>query len=1178
MRLRLPKILALLFALTGFTFAQSPPPPPSTPVSSTVITLPVLSQLQSVSSVAVQIVGNPGPQTIYYWIVANYTVGSAPPSGPFVTTSAPNTLSGSNYISIVPQYPAGVSSIDVLKTSSNAQPSGTCNCAVAIGVTSGAITDQSNSTLNYTVNPIDTTKLAFTLQNEVQSSGISHLILRQGGVFVADLSVATPAPPSPISFSVAPASINFGSVQAGGPGSDVQNLTLSNNSATQSVQIVSVSLSGSNDFLSTNLSVCNVILPAGQPCVVPFKYIPGASASGPEQATVTISTSAPNPFTATLSGTAVGGVTHSLVVTTTGSGAGITSDGGNISCPGQCDASYTNGFSVTLTPTANQGSTFVSFSGDCSGPTCNLTMNADHQVTVTYNLTPAIETLTVGGGGQGTGLTTSDLSDTTGNPISCLSTAGVLTGKCTGAFLQNSAPTLTATPSSSGTGTCVGASCTFGSFVGIPGCGSASATCGPFTLTTNTPVTVNYNAPTASAPFQIVQTNATSSTGTNSTFGTFSNAQTAGNTNIISVLWNDNTTTISSVTDSSGNVYTQASGTGCSPNNSAGLGMAIYYSIGIAAAPANTNKYTVAMSASPSFRVVWSEEVAGITAFDTCHGATGSGTSLDSGAFTTTAANDYLVGFDNVAHAISVVSSGYTSRIAGFGNDVEDIQNQPVGTYHFQPTQAPTGGWNATGLAFTTSGTAAPRFSFSVNIQGTGSATVTGGGISCPGTCSTSVAAGGTVTLNVSPASGTTFLNYQGAGCGTLPQCTTAAITTNTSVTVNISATTSCVGPWNITSQPPPSCPFYGQGANNVTNKRLPADVGSHGAVGGDTIAQTALAGNSIQFFTPGSDDRGVPLWYSRPTDPFYKSAGCPNSAFTNLPAFQAPSNSNSTDQGRPDIPANGDNNYRVWDQTSGVVYGAYISTSSATPYRIGTSNGTTAGAAVSVATASACGAAKNIFTDQDWGKPYGWLNGQGAEGSSGFAPMAGVVRSQELLQGQINHALILGVACTNAYLGSFHVFPSTLDTSHCSVATTMPPNGALLYLDYTDAQITALGLPAWQKTLVTAMAHYGGYVDITGNSAGTGALTFVMESPMVYQLQTGGTISAATNGLKVSGGTPDPITAFLVSQGFVYNGSSGTSTKTTPASWLPAGASSHIHMADPCIAQGYAGQTGGCF
>ena len=112
------------------------------------------------------------------------------PVGPFTVTNAPNTLSGSNYVTLTPTYPAGIVSIDLLKTASPTPPFGTCNCAVATGETSGTINDQSNATSAYTVAPINVSNYTYTIDNEVQGAGSTHVILRQNGVFVADLSVS----------------------------------------------------------------------------------------------------------------------------------------------------------------------------------------------------------------------------------------------------------------------------------------------------------------------------------------------------------------------------------------------------------------------------------------------------------------------------------------------------------------------------------------------------------------------------------------------------------------------------------------------------------------------------------------------------------------------------------------------------------------------------------------------------------------------------------------------------------------------------------------------------------------------------------------------------------------------------------------------------------------------------
>jgi hypothetical protein len=91
------------------------------------------------------------------------------------------------------------------------------------------------------------------------------------------------------------------------------------------------------------------------------------------------------PATFTTTGTGPN-TSHTLTVTISGTGSGTVS-GGGIACPGTCSAQIAGGSVVTLTATAASGSTLASWSGGgCSGtaPTCNVTMNGDQAVTVTF--------------------------------------------------------------------------------------------------------------------------------------------------------------------------------------------------------------------------------------------------------------------------------------------------------------------------------------------------------------------------------------------------------------------------------------------------------------------------------------------------------------------------------------------------------------------------------------------------------------------------------------------------------------------------------------------------------------------------------------------------------------------------------------------------------------------------
>jgi hypothetical protein len=122
-----------------------------------------------------------------------------------------------------------------------------------------------------------------------------------------------------------------------------------------------------------------------------------------------------------------------LTITKTGTGTGtVKCDTG--SGPGPCAAEYPEGTEVTLTVTPGAGSEFTGFSGDCSGATCELTMNAAHSVTAGFDLEAAVEefelTVTTAGTGSGS--------------VSCDSGSGP--GACASSYPEGTTITLAAIP------------------------------------------------------------------------------------------------------------------------------------------------------------------------------------------------------------------------------------------------------------------------------------------------------------------------------------------------------------------------------------------------------------------------------------------------------------------------------------------------------------------------------------------------------------------------------------------------------------------------------------------------------------------------------------------------------------------------------------------------------------
>jgi hypothetical protein len=148
---------------------------------------------------------------------------------------------------------------------------------------------------------------------------------------------------------------------------------------------------------------------------------------------------------ATKTWTGVTPVTHDLNVNITGNGS-VTSTPSGIACPGDCTNEYSEGASVSLTPTPSSGFTFSGWSGACSGNgACNVTMSADQTVGATFTPVAVTRTLDVSVGGAG-----SVVSDPAG--IAC-------PDSCSATFADGASVTLTATADDGSTFTGWGGAC-----------------------------------------------------------------------------------------------------------------------------------------------------------------------------------------------------------------------------------------------------------------------------------------------------------------------------------------------------------------------------------------------------------------------------------------------------------------------------------------------------------------------------------------------------------------------------------------------------------------------------------------------------------------------------------------------------------------------------------------------
>jgi len=175
---------------------------------------------------------------------------------------------------------------------------------------------------------------------------------------------------------------------------------------------------------------------------------------------------------------------------------------------------------------------------------------------------------------------------------------------------------------------------------------------------------------------------------------TFTGAQSAGNLNVIIVSWFNATTTVTSIADTQGNAYTLAVGPTLAPGQGT---QSLYYAKNIVAANAGANTVTVVLSSSAPLVDVRIAEYGGVdtsSPLDGVSGATGTGTTLNSGSVSTTSATDLLVAGDNMETQTTAADATFTQRLLTDWYDIlEDRIVTSLGSYSAGATQSDAGWW-----------------------------------------------------------------------------------------------------------------------------------------------------------------------------------------------------------------------------------------------------------------------------------------------------------------------------------------------------------------------------------------------------------------------------------------------------------------------------------------------------
>jgi hypothetical protein len=188
-------------------------------------------------------------------------------------------------------------------------------------------------------------------------------------------------------------------------------------------------------------------------------------------------------------------------------------------------------------------------------------------------------------------------------------------------------------------------------------------------------------------------------------------------------------------------------------------------------------------------------------------------------------------------------------------------------------------------------------------------------------------------------------------------------------------------------------------------------------------------------------------------------------------------------------------------------------------------------------------------------------------------ATLAGLITEPELASGAINHALAINLPCTTGA-----VYPAqganglscTQEQGQTNPGSAAPL-GTLLQLNMTDAQIANSGAPAWQQTIMTAMAHYGMYVNDTD---GIGNIELEAESDISYTSL--GSQPLMTNFIKAKGGSYyAPLKRWILSGHFIpanklrvispcfaKDTCPGTPARTANVRARVAGVAHHRHLA----------------
>jgi hypothetical protein len=264
-------------------------------------------------------------------------------------------------------------------------------------------------------------------------------------------------------------------------------------------------------------------------------------------------------------------------------------------------------------------------------------------------------------------------------------------------------------------------------------------------------VVYGLNPPPAPNDIRFIQVNsATPQQATATVAVPYQGPQLTGDTNIVVVGWNDTTSTVQSVTDSTGNAYTLA----IAPTQTTGLSQALYYAKNVVG---GNNTVTVKFNAAAAYPDIRILEYSGLdqtNPLESTAAAVGTGTQSSTGSVTTTGNKELLFAANTVATGTTQPASPFVARVITNpdGDVAQDAIVASPGTYTAAATLSPSGRWVMQLAAFKGAGStsAAPQVTTVAPATGptgggtvvtiTGTSFASGATVSFSGTAATNVA------------------------------------------------------------------------------------------------------------------------------------------------------------------------------------------------------------------------------------------------------------------------------------------------------------------------------------------------------------------------------------------------------------------------------------------------------